>query len=231
MSLANANVSVAKRKGGAATAGCGRGTAHPAALQRVVNLLAAFYAASPPAISQTGALGRRLLAQSGANRAVLAALDREAAENLWQQQRSILVGLEALLDARAARGCVIEAHGDLRPEHIALSEPPAVIDCLEFDRELRILDRAEELCFLELECARLGHAVTGRWLLDTCLQRLSDDAPPRLLDFYRSHRAATRAKLYTWRAGEPDGGTPTEWRARAARYLDTAVDAARAALG
>ena len=124
-----------------------------------------------------------------------------------------------------ARGCVVEAHGDLRPEHILLSEPPAVIDCLEFDRNLRILDRAEELCFLELECARLGHAPVGRWLLEECLRRLSDDASRTLLDYYRGHRSATRAKLYTWRVDEPDGGTPEEWRARAAQYLAIALDA------
>lgn len=106
-----------------------------------------------------------------------------------------------------------------------------MIDCLEFDLQLRILDRAEELCFLALECARLGHADAGEWLLRQCLLRLSDDAPDGLLHFYRSHRAATRAKLYTWRAGEPDGGTPAQWRERATSYLDTALEEARRALG
>jgi aminoglycoside phosphotransferase family enzyme len=129
------------------------------------------------------------------------------------------------LDLRVARGCIVEAHGDLRPEHILLSDPPVVIDCLEFDRNLRILDRAEELCFLELECARLGHVQVGRWLLEECLRRLSDDAPRALLDCYRGHRSATRAKLYTLRAGESDGGTPEQWRARAAQYLAIALDA------
>jgi hypothetical protein len=47
---------------------------------------------------------------------------------------------------------------------------------------------------------------------------------PALLDFYRGHRAATRAKLYIWRASEPDGGTPDEWRSRASEYLDYVPD-------
>jgi uncharacterized protein len=206
-----------------------RGDADALSLARVADLLAAFYAAAEPAITQPCLLGQRMHAQVDANHLVLRTLDDDRAAMLAWRQHSILTRLEVELDLRVARGCIVEAHGDLRPEHILLSDPPAVIDCLEFDRNLRILDRAEELCFLELECARLGHAPVGRWLLEQCLRRLSDDAPRSLLDYYRSHRSATRAKLYTWRAGEPDGGTPEEWRARAAQYLAIALDATTAA--
>jgi aminoglycoside phosphotransferase family enzyme len=201
-----------------------RGDAGAPALARVAELLAVFYAAAEPAITQPGLLGRRLHEQVDANLLVLRTLDDERAAMLAARQHSILTSLEAELDRRVARGCVVEAHGDLRPEHILLSDPPAVIDCLEFDRNLRILDRAEELCFLELECARLGHAPVGRWLLEECLRQLSDDASCALLDYYRGHRSATRAKLYTWRAGEPDGGTPEQWRAQAAQYLAIALE-------
>jgi hypothetical protein len=61
-------------------------------------------------------------------------------------------------------------------------------------------------------------------LRDECLRKLADDASPALLDLYRGHRAATRAKLYIWRVGEPDGGTPAEWRSRAREYLDDVPD-------
>jgi aminoglycoside phosphotransferase family enzyme len=202
-----------------------RGDAGKRSLARVADLLAEFYSAAEPAITQPGLLGKRLHAQVDANHLVLRTLDDERAAMLAGRQHVVLDGLEAELDLRAARGCVVEAHGDLRPEHILLSDAPAVIDCLEFDRNLRILDRAEELCFLELECARLGHAQVGRWLLEECLRRLSDDASRTLLDYYRGHRSATRAKLYTWRVAEPDGGTPQQWRAQAAQYLQIALAA------
>jgi uncharacterized protein len=206
-----------------------RGDASAPSLARVADLLARFYSAAEPAITEPGRFGQRLHAQVEANHLVLCTLDADSAAMLARRQHSILTGLEVELDLRVTRGCIVEAHGDLRPEHIALSDPPAIIDCLEFDRNLRILDRAEELCFLELECARLGHAPVGRWLLQECLRRLSDDAPRALLDFYRGHRSATRAKLYTWRAGEPDGGTPEQWRDRAAQYLAIALEATPAA--
>ncbi len=197
-----------------------RGEVGDSELGRVTTLLAAFYAGSPPAITNPGELGRRLHRQVEANHAVIRALDEERAARLAAQQRQAIDRLAVELDSRTARGCVVEAHGDLRPEHILVSDPPAVIDCLEFDRELRILDRAEELSFLELECGRIGHAAAGRRLRDQCLRKLADDASPALLDFYRGHRATSRAKLYVWRASEPDGGTPEDWRARAREYLE-----------
>ncbi len=208
-----------------------RGEVRAPMLERVADMLAAFYASAAPAISRPGELGPRLAARAAANTHVLVDLDETRAARLARLQHSALAMLGPVLDARATGGCIVEGHGDLRPEHILLTEPPAVIDCLEFDRDLRVLDRAEELCVLELECARLGHAGTGRWLLQACLERLADRPPAGLLDFYRSHRAAHRAKLYVWRAAEPDGGTPEHWRARAAQYLDTALESAAKAAG
>ena len=201
-----------------------RGEFGDAELGRVTTLLAAFYAGSPPAITNQGEFGGRLRKQVTANHAVIRRLDEERAARLAARQRQAIDLLATELDSRAARGCIVEAHGDLRPEHILVADPPAVIDCLEFDRELRILDRAEELCFLDLECGRIGHASAGRRLRDECLRRLADDVSPALLDFYRGHRAATRAKLYIWRASEPDGGAPEEWRSRASEYLDYVPD-------
>ena len=144
-------------------------------LERVADLLAAFYASAPPAISRPGELGPRLAAQAAANALRARGPGRAALRRLarLQSHRARAARTRAGLDGRP-RGCVVEGHGDLRPEHILLSDPPAVIDCLEFDRDLRVLDRAEELCVLEIECARIGHAATGRWLLDACLARLAD---------------------------------------------------------
>jgi aminoglycoside phosphotransferase family enzyme len=54
-------------------------------------------------------------------------------------------------------GKIIEAHGDLWPEHICLEDKPVIIDCLEFNRALRILDTVSELAFLALECEQRGN--------------------------------------------------------------------------
>lgn len=62
------------------------------------------------------------------------------------------------LPARGRR--IAEGHGDLRAEHVCLAAPISVIDCLEFDRNLRLLDPAREMALLALEIA--GWAM-NRW--------------------------------------------------------------------
>lgn len=200
-------------------------------LHRVAALLAGFYAREPMAITDGAALAARLRAQLLANHGVLHTLDAAGADRLHAAQSAFLAVHPDWLAARAAAGCVIEAHGDLRPEHVVLDDPPVVIDCLEFDRNLRVLDRTEELEFLALECARIGHAAAGEEIGRECRARLGDDAPRPLRQFYRSHRAATRAKLTVWRANEPDDGSTKRWLATAREYLELALDAAQFATG
>jgi len=195
-----------------------------AELEPVTRLLAGFYAGVPPALVDGRAFVERLARQVAANHAVLVQANRPGAQQLHRQQLAFLAGHASLLEERATSGCVVEGHGDLRPEHVFLGDPPAVIDCLEFDRDLRILDRAEELSFLELECARARHARVGRDLARHCLALLGDSAPDALRAFYRSHRAGTRAKLYVWRAAEPDGGVPSTWLERADGYVTGALN-------
>ncbi len=195
-------------------------------LWRISQLLADFYRSSPPALRDAAELAARLTAQVEANRQVLEDAGLRDATLLRDRQLRGIERARCVLAERMATGCVVEGHGDLRPEHVYVGEPAAIIDCLEFDRELRVMDRAEELCFFELECGFIGRAGVGARLRLQCLAQLGDTAPDSLLALYRSHRAATRAKLYLWRAEEPDGDTPDAWRARARRYLEIALSEA-----
>lgn len=207
-----------------------RGAVRDEHLLRVASLLAGFYAAELPAITQGSVLQARLATQVEANHRVLVSLAAESAGELRSAQLAFIESCTDGLGSRAELGCIVEAHGDLRPEHILLDVPPAIIDCLEFDRDLRVMDRAEELAFFELECNRIAHPEVGRRIARECLARLGDDVPPGLARFYHSHRAATRAKIYVWRGGEPDDRPPLPWRETAGSYLATALDAANEAL-
>jgi len=84
-----------------------------------------------------------------------------------------------LFDARVSTQRIVEAHGDLRPEHICLIDPPVIIDCLEFNRALRLLDPADELPFslwsvknpVRLSLARSCSKPTGNYAM-TILRNL-----------------------------------------------------------
>ncbi|HTT13523.1 MAG TPA: hypothetical protein VMG60_21840 [Burkholderiaceae bacterium] len=121
------------------------------------------------------------------------------------------------LAARARR--IVEGHGDLRPEHVCVVTPPVVIDCLEFSRELRLLDPFDEIAFLGLECARLGADWVGPLLRHSLEAILQDVPPPRLERFYTALRACVRARLAAAHLLEPTPSSSRDWLAVARDYL------------
>lgn len=126
---------------------------------------------------------------------------------------------------RARAGAVVDGHGDLRPEHVFIRPVPAIIDCLEFDRGLRILDPLSELSFFAVECERLGAAWAGALALEIYMDLTGDRPPPRLIAYYRAHHALTRAAVALWHVESPRGREPDRHRARAGRYIDLALGA------
>ena len=70
---------------------------------------------------------------------------------------AFLHGKAGLLDRRAAAGMVRDVHGDLRAEHIVVeADRLIVVDCVEFDDQLRRIDVAADLAFLTMDLERLG---------------------------------------------------------------------------
>lgn len=147
------------------------------------------------------------------------ALPRSRVAAMCARQRALLGELSACVDARVAAGRVIEAHGDLRPEHVYLGEPPSIIDCLEFAPELRWMDGADEVGFLALECERARAGNLGRVLLESWREASGDAAPEALVHFYQSCRACSRARLAIRHLFEARYRGSPQWRRRALRYL------------
>jgi len=131
---------------------------------------------------------------------------------------------DGLLEQRAREGRIVEGHGDLRPEHVYLGPEPLFIDCLEFNREWRLLDPAEELAYLAMECELAGAPWIGEVVSETYHEATGDDPASALVDFYKAYRACLRAKLSAWHLKDlvdpADGG---KWIARAERYLELAL--------
>ncbi len=129
----------------------------PEDVAAVARRLGDFFAAQP-AIALAAGRHRMLLRQQlDLSRAMLA---RPEFGLPLQQIGAVHSAMERYLDdgadlaARVRMGRIVEGHGDLRPEHICLGAPPVIIDCLEFSRDLRLLDPFDEFAFLGLECAR-----------------------------------------------------------------------------
>lgn len=128
-----------------------------------------------------------------------------------------------LLDQRVCDGHIVDGHGDLRPEHVGLLDPPIIIDCAEFNREFRIQDAAADLSFLILECRRLGAHEAGDWIWAGYCDVSGDDCPGDLARFHRRYHALTRAKIALWHLDDSRISGPDSWKEKARRYLDLAA--------
>jgi uncharacterized protein len=125
---------------------------------------------------------------------------------------------------------IVEAHGDLRPEHICLTDPPVIIDCLEFRRDFRLLDPLDELAFLGMECERLGDATTGPTMLRFYEEGTDDHAERMLTEFYAAMRALLRAKLAIWHLRDGASADSARWRSSAHAYLELALRHSKGAI-
>ncbi len=191
--------------------------------------LADFYASAPPADIAPQKYIDSLSLEHRLNMDLLGLprfdLDRSTLASVDASLRSFIAEKRACLDARVAAGRVIDAHGDLRPEHVCLTDPPRVIDCLEFNRDLRLVDWADEIAFLGLECTLLGAPWVGAALSEPIAARLKDRVPPSLTDFYTALRACLRARLAVAHLLEPDPRDGARWLPRARAYLRLASEA------
>jgi len=199
-----------------------------AELRQAVHVLTRVYRESAPVDMTPAAYRQRFRNDLRENLEELAdpafALSSDLPDIVAAAQQRFLEANVALLDARVAGGRIVEAHGDLRPEHIYLGDGPIIMDCLEFNRELRLLDPVDELAYLAIECHRLGAPHLGDVVFETYRADTGDEPPARLIDFYASLRAMLRAKLAIWHLRDEHRSDAEEWRARTMRYLYIAAD-------
>lgn len=205
------------------------GTATRPAVARAARHIAAFYAAAMPEVASETAYLDRFRSEIALSGQVLChgthAIQAEAPAAVIATLETVLALDTEWLLAPLRSGHIVEGHGDLRPEHIFLGDPPAVIDCLEFDRALRLLDPFEEMAFLAMECRMLGGAWAGGIFLRQVAAALGRRPPAGLLAFYTAIRACLRARLSLAHLDEPAPREPAKWRPRARRYMAEAAAA------
>jgi len=196
-------------------------------LAPLVARLVRFYRTCPPMPIAGAEFRARLAARIARSTAALCAPEagqpRSGVEDVAERQLAFLERHAEAIDRRVALGRIVEAHGDLRPEHVCLEPEPQVIDCLEFSRELRVLDVAEELGFLALECERLGAPRAKSEIFREYAARSGDSPDAAIVDFYQSVHACVRAMLAATHLAEGGRDDHVKWRARAAEYLRLAA--------
>lgn len=201
-------------------------------IDRLVVVLADFYGKAAPAPVESAEHVAVFEVQQAENRRVAELFgDRDIGLEAGELAR-LLDGFDAAFAAnraalkeRVGDGRIVEGHGDLKPEHVCLLEPPVVIDCLEFSRQLRLVDPYDELGFLAMECAVEGADWIGPQLIGAIEGRLGHRPPAPLSALYSAYRALLRARLCLAHLLEPEPREPAKWRPKARAYLAAAARA------
>jgi aminoglycoside phosphotransferase family enzyme len=195
-------------------------------LQRLAAKLCAFYRQAPAAEISPEDYRQRFAEDIQLNwrqlRDPLHALPESLLAAIHESQLNLLSRETALFDRRVTERRIVEAHGDLRPEHICLEAEPVIFDCLEFNRRFRMLDTIDELGFLGMECERLDAGFIDRLIFAIYRCECQDDPPPQLFNFYKSYRACLRARLAIWHIHELDRAQWPKWQRLARQYLHLA---------
>jgi aminoglycoside phosphotransferase family enzyme len=196
-----------------------------AALRRVARLIAAFHRNQPPAMVEPAVHFARLAAAVRENREVLSrpgfGIDVEQAGRVHDAQAFFLADAADLIAARAA--LIVDGHGDLKPEHILVEPALRVLDAITYDREERLIDPADDVVRLGVECERRGFSGAVPLLAEAHGAVLGERTPPRLAAFLASRHASTRARLALWHLEDAvTGEARARWVGMARAWLDLA---------
>jgi aminoglycoside phosphotransferase family enzyme len=200
-------------------------------IRNLTRVLVDFYRGAPAIAMLANEYRERFAADIRSNHAELSSpshgLGTAVVDSLAASQQRFLREHAGLIEQRARDGRIVDAHGDLRPEHICLTAEPRIIDCLEFNREFRLLDPVDELSYLAMECERLGDVSVGAQILARYLDATCDVVPDLLSVFYKTFRAYLRARIAIAHIADHAVNDAEKWRRRANDYLRLAAACAR----
>lgn len=151
--------------------------------------------------------------------------------SIQEYSRRFLAAHRELLKARVREERVREGHGDLRAEHICLTDDIAVFDCVEFNERLRYCDVTSEVAFLAMDLDFLGASLLSEELAAAYGVMAQDEMFSLLLPFYKCYRAHVRGKVESLKSQEKEVPEVEREKARtqAHRYFRLAYRYAKGA--
>jgi aminoglycoside phosphotransferase family enzyme/predicted kinase len=144
-------------------------------------------------------------------------LDSDQLARVSMLSSAYIEGRASLFAARVAAGRIRDGHGDLLADDIfVLDDGLRVLDCLEFDPQLRYGDVLADVAFLAMDLERLGAASEAARFLAWYKEYSADSWPDSLAHHWIAYRAVVRSKVECLRADQGDPGAAR----RAASLLD-----------
>lgn len=131
-------------------------------------------------------------------------LDESDDEAIQEFSRSFLDSRAELLRQRQQQGKIRECHGDLHSEHICLTDPLVIFDCIEFNTQFRYIDVVSDIAFLTMDLDYHGRPDLSQALLRQYQAAAQDPDVHELAPFYQCYRAYVRGKVDSLKSTESD---------------------------
>jgi aminoglycoside phosphotransferase family enzyme len=131
-------------------------------------------------------------------------ISREALDLLRKRMHQAIDNLRRQMQEREAAGRVRDGHGDLHADHICLTYPICIYDCIEFNRRFRVGDILADLAFLLMDLDKRGRQDLARIIEQTWSTLLGEEIDPALLRFYEIYRAFVRGKVNSFLVDDPE---------------------------
>ena len=146
-------------------------------------------------------------------------------QEIRDRVNDFLAGREELFHRRIADGRILDGHGDLICDDIfCLDDGPRVLDCLDFDDQLRYIDGLDDIAFLAMDLERLGAPHQARLMMNRYAAFAGDPAQSSLRHHFIAYRAFVRVKVACLRHTQGDSAAAADARA----YADIALNHLRA---
>jgi aminoglycoside phosphotransferase family enzyme/predicted kinase len=192
-------------------------------LETVAERLADFHAShalSQPAPWSADAWLRRIadpIFESLASIAGSELLPPQQTKSLESRIQLRLGALRSRFETRRLEGRAVDAHGDLHLDHVwfeTKDAAPLMIDCLEFNEDLRLIDAASEVAFLQMDLCYRNRQPLAEAFLAAYALRTDDYGLYPVVDFYAAYRALVRAKVAAVASAQPSIGNRQRAKAR-----------------
>ncbi|UCH89918.1 MAG: gluconokinase [Thermoplasmata archaeon] len=111
---------------------------------------------------------------------------------------------EELFNERIKAGKIRDCHGDLHMEHICLTDPIIIFDCIEFNERFRYIDIASDLSFLLMDLEYNGGDDFAAQLCNDYLKYAGEQDISELIKFFKVYRAYVRGKVTSFMLKDKD---------------------------
>jgi len=105
---------------------------------------------------------------------------------------------QELFIQRIKKGKIRDCHGDLHTEHVCLTDPIIIFDCIEFNDRFRYIDTISDISFLLMDLEFNGGERLSEQLCKAYLFYAGEednDLINHLINFYKVYRAYVRGKV------------------------------------